>query len=95
MPLVLLTAVVAILPANATLRSCSVVFGARLAHAAPALHNAELPRKGFFGVRLAPLSDEVRAREHAETGAGVLIEGAFLGRRQPMVSSGRATFFWP
>jgi hypothetical protein len=34
----------------------------------------DLPRKAFFGVRLAPLSDDVRTRQHIIRGAGVLIE---------------------
>jgi pimeloyl-ACP methyl ester carboxylesterase len=34
----------------------------------------DLPRKAFLGVRLAPLSDDVRTGEHIIRGAGVLIE---------------------
>ena len=75
----MLTAVVAIVPVTAPLRSCNVVFGSCPAHAASPRQDDELPRKGFFGVRLAPLSDEVRAREHLGTGAGVLIEAVIPG----------------
>jgi hypothetical protein len=76
-PLAALTAVFAILPA--TFVHDNIVFGACLAHAAPALQDGELPRKGFFGLKLAPLSDEIRAREHLETAAGVLIEAVIPG----------------
>jgi hypothetical protein len=77
--LAVLTVVVAILPVNARLRPCNVVFGSSLVHATSALQDDELPRKGSFGVRLATLSDEVRAREHLETGPGVLIQAVIPG----------------
>jgi pimeloyl-ACP methyl ester carboxylesterase len=50
-----------------------------LIHAAAAGQYEELPRKGHLGVRLAPLSDEVRARHKLERGAGVLIEAVTPG----------------
>ena len=79
MPLALMAGVVAILPIKAVLPSCTAFFGPHLVHAAPAGQDAELPRKGYFGVRLAPVSDEVRAREKLGTGAGVLIEAVVPG----------------
>jgi PDZ domain-containing protein len=46
-----------------------------LVHAVPApAADGELPRKGYLGVRLAPLSDEVRTRQQFAGRAGVLIE---------------------
>jgi pimeloyl-ACP methyl ester carboxylesterase len=77
--LAVLIAVVAILPVTAPLRPCAVVFVSCPAHAAAPGQDDELPRKGFFGVRLAPLSDEVRAREHLGKGAGILIEAVIPG----------------
>jgi pimeloyl-ACP methyl ester carboxylesterase len=66
--------VVALLPVTAGLASCAAFSGARPVRAIIAGQDDELPRKGYLGVRLAPLSGEARAREGAGTGAGVLIE---------------------
>lgn len=48
--------------------------GLPLGHAAPGGQEDELPRKGCLGVRLAPLTDVIRAREQLAEGAGVQIE---------------------
>lgn len=58
-PLALIAVAVALLPARGSLF---------------AGQQEALPRKGYLGVRLAPLSDEVRAREQLGRGSGVLIE---------------------
>jgi pimeloyl-ACP methyl ester carboxylesterase len=74
-PLAVLIAVVGILPAQAPLLSCNFVFAFCPARAALAGQDGELARKGFFGVRLAPLSDDVRAaHKHLGAEAGVLLE---------------------
>ncbi len=75
----LMAAVVAILLVGAGLPSRAAVFGCSLVHTALADQHDELPRKGYLGVRLAPLPDEVRAREQLRTGAGVLIEAVVPG----------------
>lgn len=53
----------------------------------------QLPRKGFLGVRLALLSDEVRARLQLQSGSGVLIEAVIVETPspvQPSAGAGRA-----
>jgi len=66
--LTLAAVAVALLPVQASF------FGLYLVHAAPGGQEDELPRKGCLGTRLAPLADDVRAREQLAPGAGVLIE---------------------
>jgi hypothetical protein len=67
LPLALMASVVAILPVKASLPSCIAFFGVDLVHSAPGGQDEELLRKGYFGVRLALLSDEIRAREQLGT----------------------------
>jgi pimeloyl-ACP methyl ester carboxylesterase len=50
--------------------------GIRLARASQ--ENA-LPRKAYVGIRMAPLPDEIRAREQLGSGSGVLIEAVSPG----------------
>ncbi len=64
---------------NASVPSSTAVFGPSVVHAAGAGEDDELPRKGYFGVRLAPLPDEIRAREGLGARAGVLIEAVVPG----------------
>jgi pimeloyl-ACP methyl ester carboxylesterase len=59
LPLMLLVFAVALLPVQAS---------------TTATPDDDLPRKGYLGVRLAPLSHGVRARQQLARGAGVLIE---------------------
>ena len=78
-PVALVAGMVAILPVKAGCASCAAFVGLYLLHAVSASQADELPRKGYFGVRLAPLSDEVRARGQLEAGVGVLIEAVVPG----------------
>src|SRR5438128_1689157 len=78
-PVALVAVMVTILPVKAGRASCTAFVGLHLLHAASAGQGDDLPRKGYFGVRLAPLSDEVRARGQLEAGVGVLIEAVVPG----------------
>ena len=80
-PVALVAGMVTILPVKAGRASCTAFAGLYLLffYAASAGQGDDLPRKGYFGVRLAPLSDEVRARGQLEAGVGVLIEAVVPG----------------
>src|SRR5438445_12514984 len=71
--LALMVVAVAVLPGQ------GCFFALCLTHAGAAAQYEELPRRGHLGVRLAPLSDEVRARQQLERGSGVLIEAVIPG----------------
>jgi dienelactone hydrolase len=71
--LALMATAVAILLVGACPTSRTAVFGCFVSTVL-AGQDGELPRKGYLGVRLAPLPDEVRAREPLVSGAGVLVE---------------------
>ena len=54
--------------------------------------DGDLPRKGYLGVRLAPPSPDVRARQQLVGGAGVLIEAVVPNTRLPMGASDQVMF---